>query len=90
MAALVGLALLNVVGFAVAATDKQRAAQGGRRVAERTFHLLALCGAWLGLVAAFLLLRHKTRKTRFLVPFIFAVLANVALLVLLAWLATRR
>lgn len=84
------LLLLNGVGFAVAAADKRRAGRGGRRVAERTFHGLALCGAWPGIVVAFLLLRHKTRKTRFLVPFACAVLVNVALVVILYRLATQR
>ncbi|MEK6984993.1 MAG: DUF1294 domain-containing protein [Candidatus Thermoplasmatota archaeon] len=87
--AVAAFVLLNILGFIAAALDKRAAGRGERRVAELTFCLLAWVGAWPGIVFAFVLLRHKTRKTRFLVPFTIAILANVVLLASFAWLAWR-
>jgi uncharacterized membrane protein YsdA (DUF1294 family) len=72
------LAALNLVGFGLAALDKRRARRGGRRVPEAAFHLLAFLCAWPGMLAAFLALRHKTRKLRFQVPFVLASAAGTA------------
>src|SRR5436309_2792689 len=58
-ALLTAAAALNVGGFLLAAADKRAAGRGRRRVAERTFHFLALYGAWPGLALGFLLFRHK-------------------------------
>lgn len=77
------LAALNLVGFALAVLDKGRARRGGRRVPESLFHLLALLCAWPGMLAAFLLVRHKTRKLRFQAPFVLASAAGTAALALL-------
>lgn len=55
------LAILNVAGFAVAARDKRAAVKKSRRTAEKTFVLLAWSGGGIGVLAAFYLLRHKTK-----------------------------
>lgn len=83
--AIAGIVLvLSLLGFAVAVHDKRQARRAGRRVRERSLLLLALAGGWPGLGLGFLLARHKTRKTRFLVPFLLFATLNGALLVL-AW-----
>lgn len=48
------------------ALDKGRARHGGRRVPEANLHWVEFAGGWPGALAARLLLRHKTRKARFL------------------------
>jgi uncharacterized membrane protein YsdA (DUF1294 family) len=62
----------GAVAFAAYGWDKRRAERGGRRVPERTLHLLALVGgfpgAWLGRRA----FRHKTRRPAFLVVIVLA------------------
>jgi uncharacterized membrane protein YsdA (DUF1294 family) len=78
------LAAASLVGFAAALADKRRARRGRRRVPEKAFHALALLGGWPGELLAFALVRHKTRKPRFLAPFIACSLLNVGALAL-AW-----
>jgi hypothetical protein len=56
---------VSVVTFTLYAYDKIRAGAGGRRVPERTLHLLALFGGWPGAFAGQQILRHKTRKLPF-------------------------
>ena len=64
---------MNVIAFIAAWADKRRAVKGKRRIRERTLFLLAfLCGS-VGLYAAMLLFRHKTKHLSFMigVPLIF-------------------
>ncbi|MBO4832031.1 MAG: DUF1294 domain-containing protein [Oscillospiraceae bacterium] len=64
---------MNVIAFLAAWSDKRRAVKGKRRIRERTLFLLAfLCGS-VGLYAAMLLFRHKTKHLSFMigVPLIF-------------------
>lgn len=63
------IAALSVIDFGLAAWDKSRARKGARRVPESTLLLLALAGGSPGLLAAMLLVRHKTRKASFLAAF---------------------
>lgn len=81
------LAAATLVGFVAAVADKRRARRGGGRVPEAALLALALAGGWPGELLAFLAVRHKTRKIRFLAPFAICALAN---LVALAWLAGVR
>jgi uncharacterized membrane protein YsdA (DUF1294 family) len=72
---------MSVVTFAVYAHDKSVATTHHRRISEQTLHLLAVLCGWPGALLAQRLLRHKTRKTRFLLVFWVTVVANVAALV---------
>ena len=62
-------ALASLATFTAYAADKAQAAGGGRRVPERSLHLLALAGGWPGALLAQQHFRHKTRKTRFQIFF---------------------
>jgi uncharacterized membrane protein YsdA (DUF1294 family) len=72
--------LLRTITFVVYGFDKLAARRGGRRVRERTLHLLALCGGWPGALAGQQIFRHKTRNRTFQVDFWLIVLLNIALL----------
>ncbi len=82
-AVLATVAVLSLAGFSLATHDKRRARSGGRRVPEQRLLLVAFLGGWPGLLLAFLAVRHKTRKGRFLVPFLLAAVVNAAALLLL-------
>ena len=75
--------LFSVVLFSVYGWDKAAAQRQGRRIRERTLHLLALAGGWPGALAAQRLLRHKCRKRPFLRVYWVTAAGNCALL---AWL----
>ena len=69
-AAYLGLvAVTSLASFAAYGLDKRRAAVGGRRVPERTLHLLASLGGWPGAILAQRQFRHKTRKVSFQIAF---------------------
>lgn len=73
-------AVASLVTFVMYALDKGRAARGGRRVPERTLHLLELAGGWPGALVAAATFRHKTRKTSYRV-----VRGGIVILHLVAW-----
>jgi uncharacterized membrane protein YsdA (DUF1294 family) len=58
--------------------DKRRASSGGRRVPERTLHLLALLGGWPGALLGQRRFRHKTQKVSFRIVFWVVVVLHVA------------
>ena len=73
------VAVTSLVSFIAYRVDKQRAANGGRRVPERTLLVLALLGGWPGSFLAQRQFRHKTRKASFLIPFWVVSFLHVAL-----------
>jgi uncharacterized membrane protein YsdA (DUF1294 family) len=58
--------------------DKRRSADGGRRVPERTLHLLAFLGGWPGAWLGQRQFRHKTKKVPFRILFCVVVVAHIA------------
>lgn len=75
---LVGYAVASVVAFLAYGLDKRRARNGGRRVPERTLHVVELCGGWPGAFAAQRFFRHKTRQRSYQLVFWAIVLAHAA------------
>jgi uncharacterized membrane protein YsdA (DUF1294 family) len=72
--------LMSPVAFAAYGWDKRRARQEGRRVSEKTLHLLALFGGSPGALAGQKTFRHKTQKVSFQIIFwLTAILQVVAL-----------
>ena len=56
---------LSAFTFFLCHVDKNAARREKRRVPEKRFFLLALCGGVFGLAAGMLCFRHKTRHIRF-------------------------
>jgi len=85
MSPAVPLALLglSLVTFGAYVFDKSAAVAGPWRTREQTLHLLGLLSGWPGALVAQQRLRHKTRKTAFVVTFWITAVLNVAALV--AW-----
>lgn len=72
---------MSLLALTLYGWDKRRAITGGRRVPERTLHLLELLGGWPGALLAQHLFHHKRRKLPFMVLF-----WTIVLLHLLFWL----
>ena len=70
----------SIITYGVYARDKTAAQNAGRRVPESTLHLMSLVGGWPGALIAQALLRHKTRKTSFLIGYWLTVIVNCAAL----------
>jgi len=74
--------LLSATTLLVYGWDKRAARIGGRRVRERTLHLLALAGGFPGALAGQRLFHHKRRKPGFI-----AVTWLIAMIHAGAWVA---
>ncbi|MEA3190571.1 MAG: hypothetical protein QOD77_1153 [Thermoplasmata archaeon] len=79
------LGVANLAGLVLVAADKRAAKRRARRRSEAALLLWAALGGWAGMLLGMLLVRHKTRKPAFLVPFGLAAVAAVAW----AWFAWR-
>lgn len=64
-AALLWLAAINLIAFALMGLDKRRARRGAWRISEQTLFLAALLGGALGGTAGMHLFHHKTRHWYF-------------------------
>lgn len=62
---IVWLLALNVIAYAVMASDKQKAKRNRRRVPERTLFTWAAVGGALGIWIAMSTKRHKTQHASF-------------------------
>lgn len=73
--------LLGLLTFGFYAKDKHAAQNDHWRTPEKTLHLLALLGGWVGAMLAQTYLRHKSSKTQFRVLYYVTVFLNsIALL----------
>ena len=72
------VALMSLVTFAAYGFDKRRAQRDGRRVPEKTLHLMALLGGWPGAWAGRKTFRHKTQKLSFRIVFWMCVVLHIA------------
>lgn len=77
-------AAMSLVTLIAYALDKRRAISRGRRIPERTLHLLELLGGWPGALIAQQAFRHKRRKGRYLAVFTLIVAIHIAAILLWA------
>ena len=78
------VAVMSCATFAAYGFDKRRAVTAGRRLPERTLHLLALLGGWPGALAGQQLFRHKTAKASFLILFWLTVMSHIGIIAAVA------
>ncbi|WP_405346090.1 DUF1294 domain-containing protein [Ruminococcus sp.] len=78
------LILINLIAVIVTVHDKVAAVKGNWRVKERTLLLLSALGGSPAMLLTMLLIRHKTRKAKFMVgiPLIMILQAVIVFLVL--------
>jgi uncharacterized membrane protein YsdA (DUF1294 family) len=69
---------MSMVTFIVYAVDKSRARRGGRRVPENVLHLLEFAFGWPGALIAQGVVKHKRRKTSFMIVFWIIVAVHLA------------
>lgn len=79
--------LLSAITFICYWSDKRRAQNGQRRIAENSLHLFDGLGGWPGGLLAQQLFRHKTRKSRFQLIFWLIVAVHQAFWI--DWFASR-
>ena len=79
--------VMSLVTFALYASDKRAAKEGGWRTSERALHFFEFACGWPGALLAQGWLRHKSAKTSYGAVFWAVVAANVAALF---WLMSRR
>ncbi len=84
------VAVTSLMTFAAYGLDKRRARRQGRRIPERTLHLLALLGGWPGALAGQRVFRHKTQKLGFRVVFWLVVVLHVGVVGGVAAVLLRR
>ena len=66
--------------FTVYGIDKAQAKINGRRIPEKTLHLLSIAGGFLGGLIGMQFFHHKTRKPIFLVILLISLLIHLAAL----------
>jgi uncharacterized membrane protein YsdA (DUF1294 family) len=77
---LTAVAVMSFATFLAYGQDKGQAATGGgRRIPERTLHLMAFFGGWPGAIFGQRQFRHKTQKVSFRIVFWMVVVAHIAI-----------
>jgi uncharacterized membrane protein YsdA (DUF1294 family) len=82
------LSLVLVMSFATFfayGRDKGQAATGGRRIPERTLHLMAFLGGWPGAILGQRQFRHKTKKMSFRIVFWLVLALHLAIVGVVAY-----
>lgn len=73
------LLIINIISFVLFFIDKQKAKKDKWRIKERTLHLMGFLGGIIGSIAAMILFHHKTKKPKFIIITIIALLFNAFL-----------
>jgi len=81
--------VMSLVTFFAYGKDKGQAATGGRRIPERTLHLLAFFGGWPGAILGQRQYRHKTQKKSFRIVFWMLLVLHVAIVGAVAYALVR-
>jgi len=73
------LLIINLISFALFFADKQKSKRDKWRIKESTLYLVSFMGGTLGSIAAMILFHHKTKKPKFVIITIIALIFNVVL-----------
>jgi uncharacterized membrane protein YsdA (DUF1294 family) len=79
------VSVMSLVCFITYGLDKRQAANGGRRVSERTLHLMAFLGGWPGALIGQRHFRHKTQKATFRMVFWLVVALHIVIVGVVAY-----
>ncbi len=71
--------LTSIFLFVLYGLDKKQAVIGGRRISEKTLHITALAGGFLGGLLGRVVFHHKTRKPIFLVILLVSLVLHIGL-----------
>ena len=63
--------IINIIGFLAMYIDKQKAKKGKWRIPEKTLLIVALLGGSIGTISGMYLFRHKTKKLKFKLVYLF-------------------
>jgi Predicted membrane protein len=74
--------LLNIISFMMYLSDKKKAIKGKRRTPEKTLLIISFIGPF-GAAAGMSYARHKTKKTKFKLVYVFMMIHIVAIALLL-------
>jgi uncharacterized membrane protein YsdA (DUF1294 family) len=81
---LIVLGVMSLACFIAYGLDKRQAGNGGRRVSERTLHLMAFLGGWPGALLAQRQFHHKTQKLPFRIVFWMVIALHVGVVAAVA------
>lgn len=81
-------AIISVLTISLYSLDKHASLKQSQRVPEASLHIAALLGGWPGALIARPLLRHKTRKSRFIIFFWMSIVVNFFCLYVITWYYT--
>lgn len=73
--------VVNIIGFAVMLSDKERARRKQRRVPENILFRITAAGGGIGTTTGMFLARHKTQHTQFLIWLPAITMINFSLLI---------
>lgn len=71
------LLIINFLAFILFFIDKNKARRDKWRIKESTLHLVGFMGGIIGSIAGMVLFHHKTKKRKFVVITIIALLFNI-------------
>ncbi len=71
------LLIINLISFVLFFIDKQKSQKGKWRIKESTLHIAGFLGGVVGSIAAMILFHHKTKKPKFVIITINALLFNI-------------
>jgi uncharacterized membrane protein YsdA (DUF1294 family) len=87
---LIIVAMMSLLSFIANGLDRRQATKGGRRVPERTLHLMAFLGGWPGALIAQRQFRHKTQKAPFRIVSWMLVVLHIGIAGAVAYAITSR
>lgn len=73
------IAIVNFVSFIIFGIDKYLAIKNKRRISEKTLFFISIIGGSLGSILGMNIFRHKTKKKKFLVIYLFLIIHIIIL-----------